>query len=573
MPQRVGERGGTDPHRTWRKIPVLGKSPRSERSRLEGWLWLLVGWLVALVTTWPLARRLRTTVPVDLGDSLAQAWSVAWGGHAVRAQPLHLFEGNVGWPAGPSLAFTDSLLGYLPAALIGRGPDAALVRYNLLFLFTFALAFAAAALLGRELGCSLGAAAVVGAAFAYAPWRLTQLNHLNVLSTGGVALALFLLLSGYRRDRPWQVLAGWLAAAWQVSLGFALGIWFCYLLAGLALGIAVVWLLRGRPPLPRVQVTATVTGGIAFLLVVGVLVQPYLGVIADDPGATRSVAELASFSPPPQGFLAAGEFSRAWAAVTSPARETLRWSPEMALFPGVTTSLLAVLGVTWRGAGSRVRLALALGVALTALLSLGLGFFGGALYRPLYENLPGWSGIRTPGRLAFLWTLLLALLAGAGISRIQSGASQVTSGRKGVASVAAFLLAAAVVLEGAPKMPLIPVPARPTALDGLPAPQVHLPSDSYLDSRYMLWSTAGFPRIVNDNAAYIPVPLQQVRALHSFPDRPSIRFLRTLGYRTVVLHRDLAAGTPWADSADKDVAGLGIRRRVVDQLVVFDLSR
>ena len=40
-------------------------------------------------------------------------------------------------------------------------------------------------------------------AFAYAPWRHAHEIHLNVLSTGGVPLALFLLLRGYRRS-DWQ---------------------------------------------------------------------------------------------------------------------------------------------------------------------------------------------------------------------------------------------------------------------------------------------------------------------------------------------------------------------------------
>ena len=48
-------------------------------------------------------------------------------------------------------------------------------------------------------------------------------------------LALFLLLRGYRRDSRKLVLAGWLLSAWQVSLGFTLGLQYCYLLVVLAL--------------------------------------------------------------------------------------------------------------------------------------------------------------------------------------------------------------------------------------------------------------------------------------------------------------------------------------------------
>ena len=44
-------------------------------------------------------------------------------------------------------------------------------------------------------------------------------------------LALFLLLRGYRRGSRGLVLAGWLVSAWQVSLGFTLGLQYCYLLS------------------------------------------------------------------------------------------------------------------------------------------------------------------------------------------------------------------------------------------------------------------------------------------------------------------------------------------------------
>ena len=65
------------------------------------------------------------------------------GGRVGRARdaahPLHLFDSNAFYPHPLSLAFSDSLLGYGPAAWFGSGTVAALVRYNLLFLFAWSL--------------------------------------------------------------------------------------------------------------------------------------------------------------------------------------------------------------------------------------------------------------------------------------------------------------------------------------------------------------------------------------------------------------------------------------------------
>src|SRR5256886_13238170 len=88
-------------------------------------------------------------------------------------QPVHIFDANVFYPHPLSLAFSDSLLGYGPAAFFGSGTVAALVRYNLLFLFAWTLCFPGAYLLARELGLGRLGAAAAGAAFAYAPYRVS----------------------------------------------------------------------------------------------------------------------------------------------------------------------------------------------------------------------------------------------------------------------------------------------------------------------------------------------------------------------------------------------------------------
>ena len=74
-------------------------------------------------------------------------------------------------------------------------------------------------------------AAVAGAAFAFAPFRLEQDGHMQVISSGGIPLAFALGLRGYRLRRPAWVIAGWAVAAWQLSVGLTLGLPLAYLLA------------------------------------------------------------------------------------------------------------------------------------------------------------------------------------------------------------------------------------------------------------------------------------------------------------------------------------------------------
>src|SRR3954453_20829073 len=177
----------------------------------------------------PALLHLGTRVPGGTGaDPLQEMWSLAWIGHALLHAPLDLFQANAFWPQPDSLARSTAPLGFAPVAVLA-GSAHVVLGYGLLFLFASALAWAGVFLLERELGLSSVAAAVAGLAFAYAPWRIAHQPHLNILSSGAIPLALFLLLRGYRRASPGYVLAGWLVVAWQISIGLVLGLQFLYL--------------------------------------------------------------------------------------------------------------------------------------------------------------------------------------------------------------------------------------------------------------------------------------------------------------------------------------------------------
>src|SRR6266496_3698946 len=225
---RTGPEEVTDP---WEKFapataPPPGPVGRAVRraGRVLAHEWTvasLLGVLLAVVLTWPSALHPGDTLPEDLGD--------------------------------PSLA--------------------AGIRYNVLFILAFALASVGAYALVRQLGAGPIGAALAGIAYAYAPWRYSQTGHLHILSSGGIALALAMLArghglslrDGYRRERtrPGWALAGWLVAAWQITIGFGIGVVFGYVLAGCVLVGAAAWLLR-RWRLPRRLVLFDLAGGLVF---------------------------------------------------------------------------------------------------------------------------------------------------------------------------------------------------------------------------------------------------------------------------------------------------------------------
>jgi hypothetical protein len=558
------------------------RGPRRDVTARELLVLAVGACLVSVVMTWPLVLHLGHDIPRDLGDPLAESWQLAWGGHALAHQPLHFFDSNQFWPFHDTLAFSDALVGYAPAGLFGSGPHAAVFRYDLVFLFAYALAFFGAYLLGRELGLGPGGAVVAGAAFAFAPFRLEQDGHMQVISSGGIPFALALGVRGYRLRRPGWVVAGSLVAAWQLSIGFTLGLPLAYLLAAGALVAAIVWWRRGRHPVDRGLAIATVASAILFAAAGFALSRPYVHVADTHSGARRTPATVEAYSGPPWIFLVAPEENLVWGGATAPIRDGLSNVPEKTLFPGLVILALAIAGLTSRACPRWLRMGLGIAVITASILALGFREGGGLLwpYRLVYEVLPGWQAIRVPGRLVTFSSLGLALLAGAGAQRAMGAAAKRRFARGWVAPAVAAVLALTIAVEGR-GLPFDPfdnraqpaVPTAPPSMASVPAPQLHLPAERASDNRrYILWSTDGFPKLVNGRSSLNPTFTQRlIEDVQGFPNRRTVRLLARTGVRSVVLHADRTEGTPWQGAARRPVGSLPLTRTRRDGLVVYEL--
>jgi hypothetical protein len=538
--------------------------------------------LLAIVMTWPLLIHLGSVVPRDIGDPLAEAWQPAWGGHALLHQPLHFFDANRFWPLTDSLAFGDALIGYAPTGIIGSGPHAAMVRYDLLFIFAYALAFFGAYLLAREIGLSPAGAVVAGAAFAFAPYRLEQDGHLQVISSGGIPLSIAFALRGIRLRRPWWLFWAWVLAVWQVSIGWILGLPFAYGIGGAVLIAIIAWLVRGRPAVPRNMLIASAAGLVVFVAISYWIAHHYLYIADNYPAAKRSPHEVAAFSGPLKVFLAAPEENWVWGAATAGVRNSLTTLQEKTLFPGLVIVVLALVGMFSSSLSRRVRIGLGIGTVAILVLQLGFREEGGLLwpYRVLYDALPGWDAIRTPGRLATFSTLTLALLAAAGgeaaIRAVRRTPLPAWSG-----AAVAGLLALVIVTEGR-SLPFDPfdnqampdVPPAQASTNEIPTPQLHLPALTAKENRaYQLASSDGFPDMVNGRASTNPaVVLDLVKHMASFPDAATVRELQDYGVRTVILHLGLTEGTPQMGAARKSIRGLPLTACKLPGLIVYEVG-
>jgi hypothetical protein len=364
--------------------------------------------------------------------------------------------------------------------------------------------------------------------------------------------------------------------------------WFGRLTPGPAWGSSEQRATRG-PLIPRRLLAVTLIG-IAVLGAVAVYqARPYLKVANEYPTAKRTIKEVETYSSGPAALLAASSENRVWGGVTSGARAKVHSKNESVFFPGGLVLVLALIGLIGGSVYTRrLRLALAFGILTCSILALGFGLTGaGYPYRLLFDYAPGWDGVRVPGRIFTLATLFYALLAGAG-AQLLAGLAGEWGKRHSVRAlpgIVGVVLVIGLVGEGAGHLghPVVPQPAP--AEIGLQGPVLDLPTDGALDRVWQYFSTDGFYKIpVGESTFDIPAVDDLRGGMNGFPDKASVEKLRYYGIKTVVLHTVIPPGLPpeqgWviaeppdpAAAAKKPIAGLGITKRQVGSIVIYEIG-
>lgn len=324
--------------------------------------------LLALAYTWPLAVRLADGVAHDLGDPLLNTWILWWAG--TQAIPL-----TAGWwnapqfvPAPGVLAFSEHLLGLAPIATpliaITREP---LVGYNVALIATFVLSALGAHFLAYTLTHRHDAAFIAALAFAFAPYRLAQVPHIQVLASfwTPVCLAALHRYTASRQSK-WAALA---AFAWFMQ-ALSCGYYLFFLSTLLALWLP--WFAVGRWAWRQLAVAGAGFGAAALLLVP--VLTGYQSILLGTYGMKRAPGEIRFFSADVAGLLFATNELLAWGWVHVFER------PESTLFPGITIVLLALFALVrarpfamGQPDGMAVRLLrLALAVAFVVLIAAAM---------------------------------------------------------------------------------------------------------------------------------------------------------------------------------------------------------
>jgi len=299
---------------------------------------------IAVAMTWPLARGLARDVAWDLGDSVLNMWILAWdceqfrailSGHLTHAGTF--FDANIFHPAPLALAYSEHLipqaLQILPVYWLTGNP---ILSYNLLYLSTFALSGLGMYLFLREVTGNAHAALVGGLLFAFAPYRIPQSSHLQVLSSQWMPFALYGIRRYVQHGRR-RALAG--AAAAVVAQNLSCGYYLLYFPP--FVGAYALWeAWRGGRWNTRTLIDFSVTA-VAVVVVTAPFVLPYLQV-REELQLARSVTETSRLSADVYSYFTASQ-AQAWGSRLA----NVYPKPEGELFPGLVTIVLAVVGLLW----------------------------------------------------------------------------------------------------------------------------------------------------------------------------------------------------------------------------------
>ncbi len=507
----------------------------------------------------------------DPGDPLLFAWILAWMTKAIFSDPLHLFQANVFYPFPDSLAFTDAPLAIVPIAapviwLTGNP----VLAVNVATLVAFVLSGFFTYLLARYLTQSAAAGIVAGIVFAFAPYKIAHLGHLQLLTSQWMPLALLFLHRGLA-SRRWRDFGGFAvcfvlqslsALYYMLFLAVAVGLFALYFAVRSPRNVvlnAVARSWEGEPPCephhhpartePRTPGITKGHLGFLFRLFIawacaGLLMVPFLLPYRRAQrtyGFSRTLAEVEEYSADLEDYLAVPPDNRLGGL------GLIRENVEHCLYLGLQPMLLAIAGLCLvrrdtrpadqaPGDATRHRedrppygidearsrgYYLVLG-GCAFLLSLGpkLQAFGHQTgialpYLLLFRFVPGFHSIRVPARLGVLVCLAVAVLAGYGVARLEGELKEWGAGRwlrRAIAAAMALIVIAEYASFPLSVVPIEVGPRIPPVYRWLAEQEpdaivVELPADDdLLNSRYAYFSTYHWRRLVNGNSSFIPEP-------------------------------------------------------------------
>ncbi|MEO7359345.1 MAG: hypothetical protein ABI120_03390, partial [Gemmatimonadaceae bacterium] len=356
-------------------------------------------------------------------DAVLNAGILEWGYRSVWTPGFHVFDWPAGFPLRNGLAGTENLLGwqliYSPMRVIGLGVP---TSYNVTLLSSLVVSGTTCAALSRRLGASVPAALIGGLIFAFNPFHLDHLIHIQTMAVCWSPLAILGLdITLENRSRR-----GLILLVVGIVMTVTSGMYFAVFLAGVLPAYAMLSWLTGRHRFSTQRVMAIGAAVLVCIVILVPILVPYLKFAREFGRYPHPEGELALSALTLRSLLQTPTWLGAWSASALSARGTGSFANA---FPGLVTTILACVGLFAARADRGTRRVVITLVVLTIACML-LAFGPTLQLRPgqavgLVNSLPlpgkiwlEFSAIRWPMRIYMYAVLCLAVMSSLGASRL-----------------------------------------------------------------------------------------------------------------------------------------------------------
>jgi hypothetical protein len=167
-------------------------------------LYLFLLLLLVVIMAYRYTPNLTGEVAGEWWDPLLNMWTLSWDTTTLLHAPAHLWQGQLLYPNPLTLSYSENLLGeaifYAPFFLITHNP---VLAYNMTFYLTFLLCGVNMYIVARYYTGKPLAAFIAALIYAFAPYRLSQIDHIHVLAGEWIPLA-FLCLDLSLQQNRWR---------------------------------------------------------------------------------------------------------------------------------------------------------------------------------------------------------------------------------------------------------------------------------------------------------------------------------------------------------------------------------
>jgi hypothetical protein len=483
--------------------------------------------VLTAIMTWPQVRHLTTHGwPHD--DVFFNMWRIGWIAHALPASPTTLLDGNIFYPEGRTLTFSDAVLveSAIAAPLLWAGVPIVLV-HNLVLLAGIVLSAAGMWLLVSKLTGSTAAGVTAGIVFAFVPYRFDHYMHLELQWTVWIPWAFWALHRTFESGATRHALH----LGVFIALQFMSSIYYGMFLVILIAVSAVLLLCATRAGELRTRLRSLTIAAAAAAALTAPYLIPYAA--TRHHLGPRPEDQITMFSARPSSYRAATETNYLYGE-----RSARIGRPERRLFPGILPVLLAVVGLLLYSASTE---AIVYAIALAVAFDMSFGLRG-YTFSFLYQHVPAFDGLRAPARAGIFVVFFLGVLAAFGQAALEKALHPLVR-RALVVAIPAVLLFEYWVAP-------LPLGAYPTSAPPLYAwlaeqpkgvvaefPMPQPASASSHEPRFEFMSTFHWMPLINGYSGYYPLSyIDRLERLRNMPDDTALEALVGTGVRYVIVH-------------------------------------